>query len=210
MAEPQPGVTERVLHARRTALSAAGKALSRPARAHRHRHPHRSHRLRRRDDAVLGSGGFPAGRRATQRGRATSDAKRASCEAAERAIFRYSKWPTQAITYRLGKDADLRLREEASKQLGATLLAKRRSTWRSFARAPSRRATSGRRCCRNSRNSHRRSESVGPNPDGAANLPPSLTSARRAGAQGVGGQVRSTPNPLRARGLLDGSRSCAR
>ena len=37
-------------------------------------------------------------------GRSSSDAKRASCDAAERAIFRYSKWPTQAITYRLGKD----------------------------------------------------------------------------------------------------------
>ena len=48
-----------------------------------------------------------------------SEAKRASCESAERAIFRYSKWPTQAITYRLGKDAIYALRSEASKQLGA-------------------------------------------------------------------------------------------
>jgi uncharacterized protein (DUF885 family) len=47
-----------------------------------------------------------------------SDAKRASCEAAERAIFRYSKWPTQAITYRLGKDQIYALREEAAKRLG--------------------------------------------------------------------------------------------
>lgn len=46
------------------------------------------------------------------------DAKRASCDAAERAIFRYSKWPTQAITYRLGKDQILALREEAAKHLG--------------------------------------------------------------------------------------------
>ena len=52
-------------------------------------------------------------------GRRQSDAKRASCESAERAIFRYSKWPTQAITYRLGKDAIYALRAEASKQLGA-------------------------------------------------------------------------------------------
>lgn len=51
-------------------------------------------------------------------GRNTSAAKRASCEAAERAIFRYSKWPTQAITYRLGKDAILDLRAEAQKRLG--------------------------------------------------------------------------------------------
>ncbi|HWS54351.1 MAG TPA: DUF885 family protein, partial [Pyrinomonadaceae bacterium] len=49
---------------------------------------------------------------------AKSDAKRASCESAERAIFRYSKWPTQAITYRLGKDQIYALRAEASKLLG--------------------------------------------------------------------------------------------
>ena len=47
-----------------------------------------------------------------------SDAKRASCESSERAIFRYSKWPTQAITYRLGKDQIYSLREEASRLLG--------------------------------------------------------------------------------------------
>src|SRR5262245_38468195 len=47
-----------------------------------------------------------------------SDAKRASCESAERAIFRYSKWPTQAITYRLGKDQIYALREEVAKALG--------------------------------------------------------------------------------------------
>jgi uncharacterized protein (DUF885 family) len=52
-------------------------------------------------------------------GRQQSEAKRASCDTAERAIFRYSKWPTQAITYRLGKDAIYALRAEASKQLGA-------------------------------------------------------------------------------------------
>ena len=49
---------------------------------------------------------------------AKSDSKRASCDTAERAIFRYSKWPTQAITYRLGKDQIFALRAEASKQLG--------------------------------------------------------------------------------------------
>jgi len=51
-------------------------------------------------------------------GRATSEAKRASCDSAERAIFRYSKWPTQAITYRLGKDQIFALREDAAKLLG--------------------------------------------------------------------------------------------
>ena len=47
-----------------------------------------------------------------------SETKRASCESSERAIFRYSKWPTQAITYRLGKDQIFALRAEASKLLG--------------------------------------------------------------------------------------------
>jgi uncharacterized protein (DUF885 family) len=53
-----------------------------------------------------------------------SDAKRASCESAERAIFRYSKWPTQAITYRLGKDQIYGLREDAAKSLGGKFSAK--------------------------------------------------------------------------------------
>ena len=45
--------------------------------------------------------------------------KRESCASAERAIFRYSKWPTQAITYRLGKDQIFAMREEAGKLLGS-------------------------------------------------------------------------------------------
>jgi uncharacterized protein (DUF885 family) len=53
-----------------------------------------------------------------------SPTKRASCDAAERAIFRYSKWPTQAITYRLGKAQIYALREEAQQQLGANYSAK--------------------------------------------------------------------------------------
>lgn len=44
--------------------------------------------------------------------------KRASCESAERAIFRYSKWPTQAITYRIGKEDIIALRSEAAKKAG--------------------------------------------------------------------------------------------
>jgi uncharacterized protein (DUF885 family) len=54
-----------------------------------------------------------------------SDAKHASCKSAEGAIFRYSKWPTQAITYRLGKDEIYALRSEASKRLGAKFDLKR-------------------------------------------------------------------------------------
>lgn len=48
-----------------------------------------------------------------------SDAKQASCSSSERAIFRYSKWPTQAITYRLGKDEIFALRKEAATLVGA-------------------------------------------------------------------------------------------
>jgi uncharacterized protein (DUF885 family) len=47
-----------------------------------------------------------------------TDSKRASCKGAQAAIFRYSKWPTQAITYRLGKDQIYALRSEAARQLG--------------------------------------------------------------------------------------------
>jgi uncharacterized protein (DUF885 family) len=43
-----------------------------------------------------------------------SEAKAASCTSAQAAIFRYSKWPTQAITYHLGKDQIYALRTEAS------------------------------------------------------------------------------------------------
>ncbi len=48
-----------------------------------------------------------------------SDAKRASCQSAEGALFRYSKWPAQAITYRLGKDEIYALRNDAARLLGA-------------------------------------------------------------------------------------------
>ena len=44
-----------------------------------------------------------------------SPEKKASCESAWRAIFRYSKWPTQAITYRLGKERILAVRTQAEK-----------------------------------------------------------------------------------------------
>jgi len=53
-----------------------------------------------------------------------TDDKRASCKSAEAAIFRYSKWPTQAITYRLGKDQIYALRDEAAKALGDRFSAK--------------------------------------------------------------------------------------
>jgi uncharacterized protein (DUF885 family) len=44
--------------------------------------------------------------------------KRASCTSAEAAIFRYSKWPTQAITYRLGKEQIQELRKQAQERAG--------------------------------------------------------------------------------------------
>ena len=49
------------------------------------------------------------------RGTGLSPEKKASCEAATRAIFRYSKWPTQAITYQLGKQRILALRARATR-----------------------------------------------------------------------------------------------
>jgi uncharacterized protein (DUF885 family) len=45
-------------------------------------------------------------------------AKQASCDAARRAITRYSRWPTQAITYEMGKDQILALRKRALDQFG--------------------------------------------------------------------------------------------
>jgi uncharacterized protein (DUF885 family) len=44
--------------------------------------------------------------------------KRTSCESARRAVTRYSRWPTQAITYRLGKDQILALRQRVQARLG--------------------------------------------------------------------------------------------
>jgi uncharacterized protein (DUF885 family) len=46
--------------------------------------------------------------------------KRVSCLGAEQAIFRYSKWPTQAITYRLGRDEIFDLRRQAEAATGAS------------------------------------------------------------------------------------------
>jgi uncharacterized protein (DUF885 family) len=53
------------------------------------------------------------------------DEKRASCEAARRAITRYSRWPTQAITYNMGKDQILALRKRAQQELGEHYSAQR-------------------------------------------------------------------------------------
>jgi uncharacterized protein (DUF885 family) len=44
-----------------------------------------------------------------------SPEKKESCRSSHGAIFRYSKWPTQAITYRLGKQQILDLRAKAEK-----------------------------------------------------------------------------------------------
>jgi uncharacterized protein (DUF885 family) len=45
-------------------------------------------------------------------------AKRASCESARSEIDRYARWPTQAITYRIGKDQILSLRHRAQRLFG--------------------------------------------------------------------------------------------
>jgi uncharacterized protein (DUF885 family) len=57
--------------------------------------------------------------------RITLAAKRASCESARGAITRYARWPTQAITYRLGKDQILALRARAQAKLGEGFSAQR-------------------------------------------------------------------------------------
>jgi uncharacterized protein (DUF885 family) len=50
--------------------------------------------------------------------------KRASCDSARRAVTRYSRWPTQAITYRLGKDQIIALRKRVQEKLGERFSAK--------------------------------------------------------------------------------------
>ncbi len=49
---------------------------------------------------------------------------RAICDSANRAIYRYSKWPTQAITYNLGKNAIVELREAYRAKKGSAYSAK--------------------------------------------------------------------------------------
>jgi uncharacterized protein (DUF885 family) len=56
---------------------------------------------------------------ACARATGTNDDARAVCDQARRAIYRYSKWPTQAITYNLGKNAIVALREEYKAKTGA-------------------------------------------------------------------------------------------
>ena len=48
----------------------------------------------------------------------TDPAARAANDGATRAIYRYSKWPTQAITYNLGKNAIIELREACRARSG--------------------------------------------------------------------------------------------
>ncbi|HJQ19088.1 MAG TPA: DUF885 domain-containing protein [Gemmatimonadaceae bacterium] len=48
----------------------------------------------------------------------------AVCESAQRAIYRYSKWPTQAITYNLGKNAIIALRDAYRSRKGAAYSAR--------------------------------------------------------------------------------------
>jgi uncharacterized protein (DUF885 family) len=50
--------------------------------------------------------------------------KRSSCDGARGAITRYARWPTQAITYRIGKDQILALRQRAQNELGGQFSAK--------------------------------------------------------------------------------------
>ena len=56
---------------------------------------------------------------------AVDPAARAVAEGALRAIYRYSKWPTQAITYNLGKNAIIELREACRTATGPGFSEKR-------------------------------------------------------------------------------------
>ena len=55
---------------------------------------------------------------------AADPAARAAADVAQRAIYRYSKWPTQAITYNLGKNSIVELREAYRARMGAAYSAK--------------------------------------------------------------------------------------
>ena len=68
-------------------------------------------------DFLPGSCQDPAGSR--------SELKQASCNAARAAITRYARWPTQAVTYRLGKEQILILRRRAQLELGTHYSAQR-------------------------------------------------------------------------------------
>jgi uncharacterized protein (DUF885 family) len=58
--------------------------------------------------------------------RAAADpAAKAAFDSANRAIYRYSKWPTQAITYNLGKNAIIELREACKAKSGAAFSPKK-------------------------------------------------------------------------------------
>jgi uncharacterized protein (DUF885 family) len=54
----------------------------------------------------------------------TDPMARAICEGAQRALYRYSKWPTQAITYNLGKNAIIELRDDYKDKIGRQYSAK--------------------------------------------------------------------------------------
>jgi len=56
---------------------------------------------------------------------ATDPAAKAAFDSATRAIYRYSKWPTQAITYNLGKNAIIELREACKARAGSSFSAKK-------------------------------------------------------------------------------------
>jgi len=57
---------------------------------------------------------YPGARAASQ----SDPTARSILQGAERAIYRYSKWPTQAVTYNLGKNEILELREALREQQG--------------------------------------------------------------------------------------------
>lgn len=54
----------------------------------------------------------------------TDPSAKAAFDSASRAIYRYSKWPTQAITYNLGKNAIIELRDSCKARMGESFAAR--------------------------------------------------------------------------------------
>ena len=124
-AEPQKAAPDGFYTPEEHLYQLRGPAVPRPARTHRHRAAHRPAVVRGRGDALLARWSISCPARARTPQALKLEAKQASCKAARGAVDRYARWPTQAITYRLGKDQILALRKRAQQALGAHFSAKR-------------------------------------------------------------------------------------
>ena len=128
LAEPAAGRAARLLLSGGAPVPAARQALPRPAGAHRHRPAHRASGFRGRGDAVLAGCGFPARLLPGPGGARSPRPSRRAARRRARAVTRYARWPTQAITYRLGKEQILELRQRAQRAARRALLRHSAST----------------------------------------------------------------------------------